>query len=81
MAIFLGSYRIATRPRGRTPGRLTSLKSIRFDSPANKRRGGVAHSIVCFAVDDRSQLDITPSGPQLRGMGLALSGGRPFFGL
>ena len=35
--------------------------------------------LVCFSVDDLSQLDITPAGPQLRGMGLALSGGRPFW--
>jgi hypothetical protein len=39
----------------------------------------VARRFVCFAVDDQSQLQITHSGPQLRGMGLALSDGRPFW--
>ena len=34
MATFLGSYRVATAPELNS-SRLTSFKSIRFDSPAN----------------------------------------------
>ena len=49
----LGSYRIATAPEPNS-SRLTSLKSIRFDSPANN----VAHQHKCQHEAGNSQVSL-----------------------